>query len=280
MEEKQRNIRPTVQHEKWADLLEALENTYTISFKEVCRILRASRPWANQYVKPFIPYVFINSSQRGDTSSGKINWVRMAAMQLERPDMTESVWFHTEDFKTFIVNSIVSVTKQTKAIPLTYLMPENDIEGFILERAELRQKMKETFVPQLLAKLSAAYHALPYSYFADDPATKQLVESQVRITDRTKAPAITVPLPEGYMTRWQAPHDLKDYGDADETIYRQLFRNGAIRIELSLKDEAGKKGTKIFYVPDPEPLDAPHADEGCIIVTEQAWQQYQKERGR
>lgn len=279
MAEKQRNIRPTVQHEKWADLLEALQTTYTISFKEVCRILRASRPWANQYVKPFVPYVFINSSQRGDTSSGKINWVRMAAMQLNRPEMTESVWFNRADFQTFITTAVSSCTKQTKAIPLTYLMPESDIEGFVTERAELRQQMKEALAPQLFAKLSAAYHMLPYRYFKNDPATKKLLEGQVRITERTKAPAIKVPLPSDFMEHWQAPHDLKDYGDADETIYRLLFQKGAIRIELRLKDETGKVGTKVFYMLDPEPLIVPFMDEGHIIVTEQAWQQYKKEQG-
>lgn len=280
MAEKQRNIRPTVQHEKWADLLAALETTYTISFKDVCRILRASRSWTNQYVKPFVPYVFINSGQQGDTSSGKVNWVRMAALQLNRPDMTESVWFHTEDFKSFISGCIVKCTKQTKTIPFTYLIPADQIEGFIKERDELRQKMKEAKSIKLLDKLSTAYHLLPYSYFSDDPATKKLVESQARITERTKAPAMSVPLPDGYMTKWQAPHDLKDYGDADETIYRQLFRDGAVRIELQLRDEAGKVGSKVFYAPDSEPLDAPFKEEGCIIVTEQAWQKYKQEQGK
>lgn len=279
MEDKQRNLRPSVPHESWADLLRALETTYTISFKEVCRILRASRPWTNQYVKPFVPCVFINSSQRGDHTTGKINWVRLAAMQLDRPDMTESVWFNTRDFIAFITSAVVSCTKQTKAIPLTYLMPSDRVEQFVAEREDLRQKMKEAkSIPQL-AKLSMTYQMLPYDYFTNDSATKLLLGNQARITDRTKAPAVTVPLPEGYMENWQAPHDLKDYGDADETIYRDLFRKGAIRIELQLHDEAGKVGTKIFYVSDPEPVTAPHSEEGYILVTEQAWQQYKKEQG-
>ena len=271
---------PIVQFESWKDLIDALDTTYTLSFKDVCRILRASRPWANQYVKPFVPSVFINSSQRGDARSGKINWVRMAAMQLDRPDMTESVWFHTDDFCAYIKGCVTSCTKQTKAVPLTYLMPADRIEEFVAKREDLRQEIKAAGSPIAIAKLSMAYSLLPYDYFnLENPAVRRLLDNQVRITDRTKAPHTPVPLPTNFMTTWQAPHDLKDYGDADETIYRDLFRNGSIRIELQLTDEGGKIGTKVFYVRDPEPICADHQDEGCLIVTEAAWQRYLQEQG-
>ena len=198
MDDKKRNIQPSVKHESWEDLLSALELTYTTSFKEVCRILRASRSWTNKYVKPFIPFVFISSGRRGDTTSGKINWVKMAAMQLDRPEMTESVWFHTEDFRAFIKNSIVSCTKQTKPVPMTYLIPTDQVEEFVAERKELRQAMKEFDSIKEYVALVERYNSLPFLYFRFDPATKQLLENQVRITERTKAPAIPVPIPDGY----------------------------------------------------------------------------------
>lgn len=271
---------PIVQFGSWKDLIDALDTIYTISFKDACRILRASRPWANQYIKPFVPSVFINSSQRGDASSGKVNWVRMAAMQLDRPDMTESVWFDADAFQAFIEQSIVSCTKQTKSVPLTYFMAADRIDEFVTKREDLRKEIKAAGSPIAIAKLSMEYAMLPYEFFDQkDAAVKQLLDNQVRITERTKAPATPVPLPANFMENWEAPHDLKDYGDADETIYRQLFRSGAIRIELQLQDDAGKIGTKVFYVPDPDPIHADHEDEGRLVVTEAAWQRYLQEQG-
>lgn len=275
-EQQQRNG-PVVYFEKWHDLIYALQNTYTISFKDVCKIFRASRSWTNQYIKPYIPSVFLNSNNRGDTKSRNINWLQFAARALGRPEMTESVWFHAEDFEAHVRAAIVSCTKQTKRVPVTALIPPHKVEEFVAKRNALRAKMREAKTSRDYIVLAGEYDVLPYEYIRKDDHTNKLMDNMQRITARTQAPAVPVPIPDDYMKNWQAPHDLKDYGDADEQVYRELFRRGAIRLELQFQDVDGKIGKKIFYVNDPDPIPDPH-NEGSFIFSEVAWQEYQKHR--
>lgn len=262
--------------EIWSEFIEALDKTYTTSFKDACKILRASRGWVNQYVKPFVRSVYISNNRRGDIRTGKINWVALAAIQLKRPNMTESIWFHTDDFQAYLTDHVISCTKQTKRIPMTYLMPIDQVEEFVRQRVEITEKLRHAKFPFEISKLSAQYAMLPELFYRDDPVTQRLLEHEVKVTERTKVPAISVPLPNNYIEYWDALHDMKDYGDADETLYRHLFRNGYIRIELQLPDLKGKVGKKIFYVPDPFPIRNRYDDHGTITVTEEAWQEYQK----
>lgn len=276
--ERTRGKGPVVQLESWCEVVEALQTTYTTSFKDVCRLLRASRPWVNQYIKPFVPSLFLSTNRRGDTKTHRVDWVRAAAVQLDRPDMNESVWFDTKLLEAYLLGAVVSCTKQAKSIPMAYLIPAERREEFAEKRKELRIAMKSAGSLMELATYSAEYNRLPLEFYQQDGATKRLLGHQVRITGRSQAPATPVPLPDGCMNKWQAPHDLKGYGDADETIYRQLFRTGSIRIQLELPDENGKVGTKIFYVSDPDPIRCDYDEEGAIIVTEEAWQRYLRTR--
>ena len=267
----------TVQIASWRDLIDALETTYTTSYKDVCRLFRCSRQWVAQYIKPFVRHIYIGSGRHTDGTFGA-NWVKMAAMKLQRPEMTESVWFHTEDLLAYIDRAVVSCTKQTKRIPMTYLIPEDRVEEFAAERNRLRNQMNNAENPKEYVALMNQYYAVPDAFIKKDAATTRLLEGRAKSTARTKAPAVEVPLPDRYTESWEAPHDLKDYGDADEVIYRNLFEEGRIRIELQMYSVDGKAGTKIFYTPDPEPLQVPHEFEGYILVKEEAWQQYQEGR--
>lgn len=77
-------------------------------------------------------------------------------------------------------------------------------------------------------------------------------------------------LPSGYLDNWKSPHELKDGGDVDDTIYRDIFRRGDIWIELLPQDKYGKSENVIFYVKDPDQLRADYESEGSIIVSENA----------
>ena len=75
-------------------------------------------------------------------------------------------------------------------------------------------------------------------------------------TTRSKYPeAPYEPIPKFGEDKLQAVHDLKSYGDTDEVVHRQLFEEGAIRIELTCPDGNGNKSHKVYYfIPEPEEL--------------------------
>lgn len=272
-EDRENNVR----FESWEALIDALRDEYTISFKGACRILKASRSWVNRYVRPFVRSTYIRNNRRGDKTNG-VNWVRMAALKLDKP-MTESIWFNTQDFYGYIRSYVISCTKQTKLVPMTFLMPPDQVEEYVKKREALRAKMKEPkSITQFLADLQE-YELLYNDYITNNADVHALLDAAVKTTERSKVEPVAVPLPEGFYNTWHAPHELKDYGDADETLYRSLFRRGCIRIELGLPDENGCVGSKIFYVDDPDPIEAPHAEEENFIVPEAAWQRYIKHQG-
>ena len=275
-EERENNVND-VHFDSWDELLEALEKDYTTSFKDVCRAMKASRAWTNRYIRPFIKSVYVRNNRRGEGFSG-INWIKIAATKLQR-DMTESIWFNTAEFNSYIVQSVSSVTKQTKRIPKTYFIPGNLLEQFHTEREELRTQMKNAGVSSWM-KLNDRYQELWNEYIPQDEAVKELFEAHLGVTERTKAPAVSVPLPDGFMQKWKAPHEMKDYGDADETLYRDMFANGYIRIEVRLPDENGEIGQKIFYMPDPDSVHAKYEEEGCICIPVEKWNEFLERKGR
>lgn len=271
-----------VKFKSWGDLILALETDYTVSFKQVCRILKTSRSWVTKYIRPFVRTAYISSGIRADGSKG-VNWLLIASKHLDR-QITESVWFHKEDLENFIGNSIVSVTKQTKRIPLTFFVPDSECESYVSNRQRIKEEIKSTKdtkeIEQLYKELEKTEKAQIEGFLIHDLDKYHLFKSRrAKQTDRTKTPAVNVPLPDNYVDNWKAVHDLKDYGDADETIYRSLFSSGSIRIELQFKDEKGNLGKKIFYVDDPDPIESRYGDDEYILVSEAAWLHYIGEAG-
>ena len=69
---------------------------------------------------------------------------------------------------------------------------------------------------------------------------------------RGSCPVVKCDLPEFQLEDMISVHDLKDYGDYDEEIYRQLFLDGCYRLEINIPGENGILSKKIYYL-KPEP---------------------------
>ncbi len=263
-----------VTFESWKDLIEALQSNYTLSFKDVCMMLKSSRTWVNQYVRPNVHSVYIKSNYRGDVKKG-INWVQVASIQLGKP-MTESIWFHKEEFFQFLNDCTYSVTKQTKSVPVAYLMTSENKEKyfFLIDKLDKEIMNEETPIKRKW-ELIEEKNSCHIDFLKQDTETQTLIENAKSITKRKEVKPVPIQLkytdiPTEY---WQAPHDLKEYGDADELIYRKFFAEGYIRIELHLPDTNGVLGKKIFYTHDTNYL----KEKGSrIIVAERDWLEYLK----
>ena len=99
------------------------------------------------------------------------------------------------------------------------------------------------------------------------------------VTQRGKAERVDVAYPGEFdPTRWIAAHDIKDYGDTDESVYRYLFRRGCIRIEIAVPDAKGEVGSKIYYIEDPEYIENQWHDR-LLNIPELEWQKHKKMKG-
>ena len=132
---------------------------------------------------------------------------------------------------------------------------------------------EETFHKKI--KLEHQLDECHVNYLEQDKKTKKLYNNQQDITKRKLAEPelITNIQIKDVYSIWVAPHELKDYGDSDELIYRKFFREGYIRIELHVPDVNGEVGKKIFYIPDNEYLPS-EPNEKRILVSEKDWKEY------
>ena len=266
----------TVEKRTWAEVLEALEHDYTLSIRDVCRLLKASRPWVNRYIKPHVDTIFLNSNRRAGHQAGP-NWVKMAGMIIGKDDITESTWYHKDQLYKLLSRSIVSITKQIKSVPLLSLMPEDLRPKYLAEKEDLNDRLDRTENAREEKELIEQLMNLPGKYLEDD--AMELISHHVGITQRGQAERLEVAYPGEFAPElWVAAHDIKDYGDTDEDVYRHFFRNGYIRIELNVPDANGEVGAKVFYIPDPDPIDVGRED-AVLNIPEAIWQAYKTKKG-
>lgn len=266
----------TEEKRTWAEVLDALQNDYTMSIRDVCRLLKASRSWVNRYIKPHVDAIYLNSNRRGEYQVGA-NWVQMAARALEREEMTESTWFHTKTLYGLLERSVVSVTKQIKSVPLVYLIEESMRDNYLQERDALRARLRQANTLKEEQELIAQLASLPGRYLDEDGLA--LMKSHCGITQRGNVERIDVEYPGAFdPTKWIAAHDIKDYGDTDEDVYRRLFRRGSIRIEICVADGNGEPGSKIYYVEDPTFIENVW-DDRALNIPESVWQRYAQRKG-
>lgn len=264
----------------WEELLLALKTEYTLSIRDVCCLFKASRLWVSTYVKPHIKTIYVNNNRRGDYQIGT-NWVQIAAMELERP-IVDSVWFHTEDLFNFIKNNIVSVTKQTKFVPVTMLMDNEEKTRYLEKISKIDVKLKKEKNYSRRADLIHERNLCFYNFLGDEE--QDLCKKQQSVTSRTKIEPVSYSLQiddidnlKKICDEWLAPHDIKNYGDTDEEVYRRFFRYGYVRIELRFPDVEGENyGKKIYYLPDPHYIREDDKVKGIprLILGEMDWQNY------
>lgn len=256
----------------WEQVLLDLSTTHTTSLIDICQQLKASRTWVSQYVMPHLDTIYLNNNIRyGQGSSQGANWVKIAAIQLEKEDMTESVWCNTKDFTDLIAKSIQSFTQQTKQIPFELLL--TDVSKFQEEYDKLMQDYMEVKTKAKKSKdVSDAFQLTKFATYFEQlykrmltTQGKQIYQNLPNITKRGDLERISIPyanIPE--ISEWIAPHDIKEYGQTDELIYRNFCKNAYARIELCIETN-GKIGRKVYYVPDPNPIKFHTIDEYITI---------------
>ena len=284
-----------MKNEKWAIVLNQLKYTHTISGRDICQTLKCSRSWASRYVFPMVPHIKLDNGSRiakdenGKRVGGGIPWVAIAAMQIkyEDPnfereiDVSQSNWYCTADFEDLIRQSIVSVTKQTKQIPVELLI--EDLDAYQAERETLEKDLEQAIADKAYLAATQIKIEIEYLWRRHLTSTGKTIAKKhmANITKRRDAHPVQVDISnlgdittEDVRMRWIAPHDAKSYGDTDEMIGRRFFREGMIRVQLALPDRDGVAGTKVYYISDPEPIGRWFVDQ-YVLITEAGWQEFQ-----
>lgn len=291
----------------WEETLELLRTEYTLSLRNICQIMKASREWVNQYISPNVRKIYLDNgySVNGKT---KVSWTQMASLFLNDPKyIKDSIWINEQDFEDLIERNIVSCTRQTIRIPVEMLVEEDRYDDFINEYNDLdtAYQIAQAEVGQAsILGYSAVFRKCQQAKKRRDNCFreylslkgKRLLLSEANVTKRKEVIPVEVPLPVDYIQHWKAPHDLKDYGDVAENIYRMFFRDGYTRIEISFPametfDDTDdteeneefdktkirrKPGKKIYYVPEQVFLLAKDVEQ-YVTVAYEAWKELEDE---
>lgn len=240
---------------EWSAALEALNSTHTTTIKDICRQLKASRGWVNEYITPHISESKIYlPTGRGEGSNG-VNWAYIAAKALNRPDLTEANWYKTEDYLKFIESSISKITRQTIYLPVEMFVKDKEEFAVLYKRYE--EKIIGIINEGLNAKNIKAYSRLIFeqnglwkTMLAEENETVVMAGDCAGV-GRSKVEHIPceINVMEN-IAHWIAPHDIKGYGDTDEEVFRRFFKHGYYRLEFLIEGKSGKSARKVYYLED------------------------------
>ena len=228
---------------RWQALLKALETEYTISMRDVCRMLKCTRPWVNEYVRPFVHYVYISNGYSKKTAP----FTKLASLALGR-DVKDSIWFNKEEFLNFIHTGFKRCTRQTIRIGLDQIIQEDKLADFRRDYLYYAEQMRKASLNNV--KLCNEYRK-QRDCLIENSLSSVGQEVFLNLPDkyrRSECPAVEVVIPDFSLDDLIAVHDILDYGDTSEMVYRELFSQGYCKLELELEGKSEKRSKKVYYL--------------------------------
>lgn len=237
-------ISPTKKDRTWPEVLELLQTTHTICMRDICQQLKSSRTWVAQYIMPYLDKLYLDTGFRGNKMTTK-SWTKIAAIMLnDNKYLANSLWCNEEQYDRLIRMHVVSVTKQTKYIPFELLVKDkhqfakeyNQIaESISKKEADMRYNGYDKEIIRLLNAEKKQLEEIVEKHMSD---IGKMVRSKgaTLITKRSNTIPINVTLPETPISEWRALHDEKSYGDTDESVLRNFFQKGCLRVEVRIPD--------------------------------------------
>lgn len=234
--------------ENFGDLMVALQTKYTLSFKAACKALKSSRSWVNNYIRPFVPCVYISNGY----GKNRINYLEIISRSL-REEFKDNIYFDEESFNAFVSECVVKCQKRSKRVHIGNFVPEEKQKAYYRALMRCSREVTNLNKKETEEKFRKVYDKYVPNYTDFE---KNILHSH----RRTEGIWIDVDLPKVPISSWEAVHDLMDYGDTEEPHYRRLFAQGYIKVELAVpsQDEDKKDSKKVFYIKDPSPCSSPN----------------------
>lgn len=91
--------------QRWEKCIQKLRDEYTLSFKDICKILKCGRPWVVRYLKPYLHYIYL-SNGNGDNG----DYVQVASKHLGKK-IKDSTWYSIKEFQEIISSNISKAYK-------------------------------------------------------------------------------------------------------------------------------------------------------------------------
>ena len=235
-----------VNFNNWEECINALGEEYILTLKDMCKILKCSRAWATRYLKPHLHYIYV-----GNGAGKGANYLLRARNALNQSSMTETTWYSMKEFTELIKSNLGQCTRQTILVPVEKLIAADKLDYFLQEFMPTDVIIEEFRKNENIEWFDKAINKHDKLIEQNiDARFKDAYNDSPSCYKRTLSPTISfdINLKDLDLHDLMAVHDLKDYGDADETIYRELFLKGCVRTVLRLPDKFGEISEKVYYI--------------------------------
>ena len=227
--------------DSFADVVNAASEEFNLTIKEACQILRCSRNWFCDYVRPNIEYIYLSNG-----SSGGPDYARIVANILGEDNARtrkESVYLNARQFFTFVYDRI-RCERQSKWVHISALIESQKLQTYYQKKLWLivaieNGEYSEAKFHTEMKRLNELY--IPH-YALLEPVSKY---------KRSQAKFVQVEKEKIFLKQFMTVGDWMDYGDVPETVYREIFEKGMLKVTLSIEHE-GETTQKVYYEPDPE----------------------------
>lgn len=251
-----KTFKPQDEHfDNFIELCAAIKERYTLGFRDACQLLKVSRTWMNTYIRPTVPVVYL-SRGIGNNPGPNYHYIAFKIIGIDPPK--DQIFFDKKAFESYVFSHIVSCQKRAKRISKSMLMSDAQKKSYFFEFEKKSIAEKQAEKDFLSGQISATELTKAFKDRVDcwknHVPENVLKELQfVNPTKRTEAPFVNVPIPKTPIDRWVAVHDIMEYGDTSETIYRSFFSEGMIRVELNFENPKNEtKAKKVYYIADPD----------------------------
>ena len=213
-------------------LQKALNTEYTTTLQDACKILQVTHSWVHQFIRPFVPYVYVSPKQGKEL------------------DVAKNIFFNTQEFQHLILNN-TSFSRRTIQIPVCLFLKKEKQMEIVKEYDRLCEEMDE--LQQEIQSNKWKIHALKNEiitligrnllYPQEYPFLKLNYKKRSQYAQIPCSFDLNINKMKTIATHMQS-------GDYSETSCRQLFLSGAVRCELNLPDKNGGLSKKVYYAND------------------------------
>lgn len=250
------------QQTAWEQLKGLVSSEYTLTIRQICRILKCNRSWVSRYVSPHLNFIKV-SNGFGRNNKRCNDYTKMLGFETDK----SMIRFSEEQFIDLIKSHIVKSTRQTISIPIECLVKEERINDFKKAYVEIEANISK-FRMRLMSALKLREEIEKKEKIMNE-CYLDIFEKISRIQDfskRNQIQSVDYHIMNFDVKKLIAPHDLMNYGDSSEMIYRNFFNQGLVRIVISIPDVNGEMSKKIYYYDTKNDIETRHTSPVAYVT--------------
>lgn len=231
--------------QRWSACIDSLQGDFTLTLRQMCQFLKVDRSWLNRYVKPHLRYIYLSNGV--GKSANYLEAYNLVRYMNDQNLVTDTTWYSLSDFESLLNQCFVDITRQTIAVSIDRLILPEKLRYFNQNYRNPHDIWLSMFDNGHDYKQEMREHENLIRECASEEGWKMYKNRPLKYK-RTLCQAVPYQLDKSVMElELKSAHDMKDYGDTDEEVYRKIFQEGYCRAVLRIPDRNNVFSEKVYY---------------------------------